>query len=361
MSARRRATHVAVRLRPRVDEVARRYGASAKVAEIPPGPPVLATLTAEVYGPTPEARRAAAEVVRSVFDSVPGVVDVDWSLRAEHSELHLSAVPDAAAIAGLAPAEVAQAMTAVGGVPAGTLHDPRAADPVGIVVRFAAADRAGSEAVRNLRLPTRAGTLVPATAVAVLEERAAPQPIYRKDLKPVVYVTADVARELESPAYAMLAMEDRLAEGGDRDHLGRPGRAHRAGEPQLGRRVADHLRGVPRPRHRVRGGAGADLPAGGRLVPVLPDPAGHHGADPAHACRHPSGPLAQRRLLHRDLDDRDDRPRRDHRPQLDPAGGLHRAGPCPRRADLQRRWSRPARSGPDRSCSPRPPWWSAVR
>jgi len=139
---------------------------------------------------------------------------VDWSLRAEHSELHLSAVPDAAAIAGLAPAEVAQAMTAVGGVPAGALHDPRAADPVGIVVRFAAADRAGSEAVRNLRLPTRAGTLVPATAVAVLEERAAPQPIYRKDLKPVVYVTADVARELESPAYAMLEMEGRLAKAG---------------------------------------------------------------------------------------------------------------------------------------------------
>jgi multidrug efflux pump subunit AcrB len=205
---------VAVRLRPLVDEVARRYGASAKVAEIPPGPPVLATLTAEVYGPTAEARRAAATAVRGVFDSVPGVVDVDWSLRAEHPELRLSAVPDAAALAGLTPAEMARAMTAVGGVPAGTLHDPRAADPVDIVVRYAAADRAGSEAVRNLRLPTRAGTLVPATSVALLEEQAAPQPVYRKDLKPVVYVTGDVARELESPAYAMLAMEDRLAAAG---------------------------------------------------------------------------------------------------------------------------------------------------
>jgi multidrug efflux pump subunit AcrB len=205
---------VAVRLRPLVEEVARRYGASAKVAEIPPGPPVLATLTAEVYGPTPEARRAAAERVRSIFDSVPGVVDLDWSLRAEHTELHLAPVPDAAALAGLAPAEVARVMTAVGGVTAGTLHDPVAADPVSIVVRFAAVDRAGSEAVRSLRLPTRTGALVPATAVAVLEERGAPQPVYRKDLKPVVYVTADVARELESPAYAMLAMEDALAAAG---------------------------------------------------------------------------------------------------------------------------------------------------
>ncbi|HEX6106846.1 MAG TPA: efflux RND transporter permease subunit, partial [Gemmatimonadales bacterium] len=205
---------VAVRLRPVVEEVARRYGASAKVAEIPPGPPVLATLTAEIYGPTPEARRAAAQRVRGIFDSVPGVVDVDWTLRADHSEMHLAAMPDAAALVGLSPAEVARAMTAVGGAPAGTLHDPVAADPVDIVVRYAAVDRAGSEAVRSLRLPTRTGALVPATAVAVLEERPAPEPIHRKDLKPVVYVTADVARELESPAYAMLAMEDHLADAG---------------------------------------------------------------------------------------------------------------------------------------------------
>ncbi|HEX6670294.1 MAG TPA: efflux RND transporter permease subunit [Gemmatimonadales bacterium] len=205
---------VAVRLRPLVEEVARRYGASAKVAEIPPGPPVLATLTAEIYGPTPEARRSAAERVRAIFDSVPGVVDVDWSLRAERPELRLTTLTDAAALAGLGPAEVARAMAVVGGVTAGTLRDPTAADPVDIVVRYADADRAGSEAVQSLRLPTRSGGLVPATAVARLEEHPAPQPLHRKDLKPVVYVTADVARELESPAYAMLAMEEELARAG---------------------------------------------------------------------------------------------------------------------------------------------------
>jgi multidrug efflux pump subunit AcrB len=105
-------------------------------------------------------------------------------------------------------------MAVVGGVTAGTLRDPTAADPVDIVVRYADADRAGSEAVRSLRLPTRSGGLVPATAVAMLEEHPAPQPLHRKDLKPVVYVTADVARELESPAYAMLAMEEELARAG---------------------------------------------------------------------------------------------------------------------------------------------------
>jgi len=205
---------VAVRLRPLVDAIARRYGASAKVAEIPPGPPVLATLTAEVYGPTAQARQQAAERVRAVFDSLPGVVDVDWSLRAAHPEFHLRASPDAAALAALSSAEIAQATAAAGGLSAGTLHDPRAADPVPIVVRLAAADRSGPDALRGLPLPTRGGRLLPAASVAVLDEQPAAQAVYRKDLKPVIYVTGDVARELESPTYAMLAMEDRLAAAG---------------------------------------------------------------------------------------------------------------------------------------------------
>jgi multidrug efflux pump subunit AcrB len=211
---RREQSHaVAVRLRPAVEEVARRYGASAKVAEIPPGPPVLATLTAEVYGPSPEARREAAGRIRGVFDSLPGVVDVDWSLEADRPELHFTPAPDAAALVGLTTADLARSLSAVGGVTAGALHDRRAAEAVPIVVRLAAADRAGAVAVGSIRVPAPGG-LLPASAVATLAERPAPQAIHRKDLKPVVYVTAEVARELESPAYAMLAMERSLAAAG---------------------------------------------------------------------------------------------------------------------------------------------------
>ena len=211
---RREQSHaVAVRLRPAVDSVARRYGASAKVAEIPPGPPVLATLTAEVYGPTHLARRTAAERIRAVFDSLPGVVDVDWSLEADRPELHFAPVPDAAAPLGLGTAELARSLAAVGGVAAGKLHDPRAAEAVPIVIRLAAGDRAGALALGSVRVPSAAG-LVPATALATLTERPAPHALHRKDLRPVVYVSADVARELESPAYAMLAMEPALAAAG---------------------------------------------------------------------------------------------------------------------------------------------------
>ena len=211
---RREQSHAAaVRLRPAVDSVARRYGASAKVAEIPPGPPVLATLTAEVYGPTHQARTTAAERIRAVFDSLPGVVDVDWSLEAERPELHFAPVPDAAEPLGLGTTDLARALAAVGGVTAGTLHDPRAAEAVPIVVRLAATDRAGALAISSMRVPSAAG-LVPATTLATLTERPASHAIHRKDLRPVVYVSADVAGELESPAYAMLAMEPALAAAG---------------------------------------------------------------------------------------------------------------------------------------------------
>ena len=153
------------------------------------------------------------------------------------------------------------------------------------MVRFAAADRAGSEAVRNLRLPTRAGTLVPATSVAVLEERAAPQPIYRKDLKPVVYVTGDVARELESPAYAMLEMEDRLAKAGIATTW--------SGPAELTEQVSLNWDGEWRITYEVFRDLGIAFAAVLVLIYLLvvawfqsyPDPAGHHGADPAHPRR----------------------------------------------------------------------------
>jgi multidrug efflux pump subunit AcrB len=205
---------IAVRLRPQVAEIAHRYDASAKVAEIPPGPPVLATLTAEVYGPTDSARRSAADAVRAVFDSTRGVVDVDWSLDAPHQELGLVARPEYAALSGLATQDVARSLAAAGGTQAGTLHDARSADPVPIVVRLAPENRSGTAALMNLRLPAPSGGMLPVSAVASFEERPAPSPIFRKDLKPVVYVTGDVARELESPAYAMMAMGGPLAAAG---------------------------------------------------------------------------------------------------------------------------------------------------
>jgi multidrug efflux pump subunit AcrB len=203
---------VALRMRPVVDSLARAYGASVKVAEIPPGPPVQATLVAEVYGPTYETQIDAARRVREVFESTAGVVDVDWSVEAPHAVLRAELAQAEMVHAGTSATDVAHTVSAsMGGAAAGLLRDPHAAEPVPIRVALpdsltGSIHELGAVPVGTASGARRLGTL------ARLDSSWAPTPIFRKNLKPVVYVTADVAGELESPVYAMLAMSDPLTE-----------------------------------------------------------------------------------------------------------------------------------------------------
>ena len=202
---------VALRLRPVVDSLARRYGAAVKVAEIPPGPPVQATLTAEIYGPGYAAQIAAADSVRSVFRRTPGVVDVDWSVEAPHAEVRAAVAEAEAAGAGTSPRDVAQGIAAaMGGATAGLLHDDQAAEVVPIRLDLAPEARGSVGDLTALPVATRSGVRRLGT-LAALDSAPAPTPIFHKNLRPVVYVTGDVAGRLESPVYAMLAMGDSLA------------------------------------------------------------------------------------------------------------------------------------------------------
>jgi len=203
---------IALRLRPAVDSVARLYGASVKLAEIPPGPPVMATLTAEIYGPTHEEQRRVAEAVKGVFESVDGVVDVDWTVAAEHTQIRAAISQAEALRAGATPQQIAQSVAAsLGGAQIGILHDETAAEAVPI--RLQLADSASSTVFDfgavPLATPRGARRL---ETLAELDSVQAPQPIFHKNLRPVVYVTADVAGVLESPAYAMIEMGSLLEE-----------------------------------------------------------------------------------------------------------------------------------------------------
>ncbi len=208
----RPASHaVALRLRPAVDSVARRYGAAVKLAEIPPGPPVQSTLTAEIYGPDYATQIAAAERVRDVFRATPGVVDVDWSAAAPHAEVDAAVGQAEAARAGTNPRDVAQTIAAaMGGATVGLLHDDAAAEPVAIRLELPQVTRGSVGDLEELPVATPRGARALGT-LASLDSAPAPQPIFHKNLRPVVYVTGDVAGRLESPAYAMLAMGDSLA------------------------------------------------------------------------------------------------------------------------------------------------------
>ncbi len=208
--ARREQSHaIAKRLRSRLDPVAERLGAQIQVVEVPPGPPVLQTIVAEVYGPDANRRLDLARTMRSTFERTPGVVDVDWYVESRQPKWRLEVDGDKAAAAGLSAAQIATVVSMAGaGAPAGLLHDPRAREEVPIVLRLPRALRGSLDAVRSLRLGGQESVAVGelTRTVASVEE----QSLYHKNLQPVTYVTADVAGQIESPVYAILQMNRAL-------------------------------------------------------------------------------------------------------------------------------------------------------
>ena len=208
---RHRQSHaIALAVRPAVDSIARRYGARAKIAEIPPGPPVLSTVVAEVYAADDSTRLAAAERVLSVFEATPGVVDVDWSVEAPESRLDLRVDRDRVADLGASVAQVTQTLAlALSGTPAGRLVNPTAREPVAIVPRFDLAERSSLEALLAVPIGTALGP-VPLGRFVTVDSTVREGTRFRKNLRPVIYVTGDVGGLIESPVYAIMAMNAAL-------------------------------------------------------------------------------------------------------------------------------------------------------
>ncbi len=206
---------IALRLRAKIDSVARLFDAAVKVAEIPPGPPVQATLVAEIYGPTHEEQIEAARRVREVFIATDGVVDVDWSAAAPHAQVRATVTQAEAILAGTSPRDIAQTIAAsLGRATIGLLHDDEAAEPVRIRAQIADSVIASARDLAAMPISTAAGSRRLGT-LATIDTVPAPGPIFHKNLKRVVYVTADVAGRLESPVYAMIEMGPALDALGD--------------------------------------------------------------------------------------------------------------------------------------------------
>jgi multidrug efflux pump subunit AcrB len=201
---------VAGRIRERLAPIAKQFGATIQVAELPPGPPVMQTLVAEIYGPDPMRRNDVGAQIKSIFEQTPGVVDTDWSVEAPHKKIALPVDGEKAAAAGLSPAAVAAVVRMAGsGESAGLLHDERAREDVPIVIRLPRAGRT-LEAVQSIRLrgirPVAIGELTRAVATP------AEMSVYHKNLQPVTYITADLAGEKGSPVYAILQMNKAIGQ-----------------------------------------------------------------------------------------------------------------------------------------------------
>jgi multidrug efflux pump subunit AcrB len=199
------------RVRPRLQRIAAPSRARIKVAEVPPGPPVLQTLVAEVYGDDRAAQLEVARRVLGIFEQTPGVVDVDWHVEDPQPGYRFVVDKEKAALHGISTGEIVDAMrVALGGASRGLAHLPAEKEDVPIVVRFPRDQRSGVAALGALKLKGTSGGLVPLSELARVEETVQPPFIYRKNLERVVYVTGDVAGQEESPVYAILRMNRQL-------------------------------------------------------------------------------------------------------------------------------------------------------
>jgi multidrug efflux pump subunit AcrB len=202
---------IATRLRPELQKIGARFGANVKVVEVPPGPPVLAPIVAEIYGPEAEGRREVAKAVRSVFAQTPGVVDVDDSTSAAAPRRVLLVDRRKAALLGVSQQAIVSTLrTGLAGDAATYLHD-QTKYPAAALLQLPADRQGDLEGLLRLGVRGAAGQIVPIRELVTVSDTQREQPAYHKDLLPVDYVVGDMAGAVDSPLYGMFGMRSRLA------------------------------------------------------------------------------------------------------------------------------------------------------
>jgi multidrug efflux pump subunit AcrB len=191
--------------------VAKRHGADLKVTEVPPGPPVLSTMVAEIYGPEMEKRIGLAGQVRKIFEETPGVVDVDWLVEDEAPKVELVVDREKATRAGVTPEVVTRTLrVALNGADAGLLRDESSRNPVPIVFRLDRSQRSSLDGLLQVAVHGGTGRLVPLRELVTVKSTRAERFIYHKNLQPVTYVLAEMAGVAEAPVYGILDMGARI-------------------------------------------------------------------------------------------------------------------------------------------------------
>lgn len=206
---------IAKRIRPMVEAIAKKYGVSAAVAEVPPGPPVLQTLVAEIYGPNQESRESLAKVVKEILEKSDGIVDVDWYYETPQRKIEFVIDKEKAALNGISQYDITQALQlATTGFPVDLLHIPTEEEDVQIVLELPRNIRSRTEDLLNLKVRSATrpqAPLVPVRELVTIKEKETVPYRYHKNLKPVIYITADVSGGSESPAYSIFAINEELA------------------------------------------------------------------------------------------------------------------------------------------------------
>ena len=204
---------IAKLMRPVIQKIASKYNANVKLVEVPPGPPVLSTIVAEVYGPDYDEQIKVAKSVQDILRNTDDVVDIDLMVEDDQTEYLFEINKEKAMLYGVAPQQITYTMNmALSDRAITNLYDVDAVNQVGLVLALAEKEKSTVSDISQLKIKSKNGNMVPIADLVDIKQTVAAKSIYRKNQKRVVYVMADMAGELESPAYAILGMEEKLKE-----------------------------------------------------------------------------------------------------------------------------------------------------
>lgn len=204
---------IATSVRADLQAIGKKYNANVKIVEVPPGPPVMSTIAAEIYGPDYDQQIAVAKQVKDILTATDNVVDVDWSVEDAQTEYKFEVDKDKAMKLGIPNAQVVQNMrAALSGMPVGILHQPSSVNQVGIVLQLSEKEKSSIEDVLSMKVVNQQGMAIPVSDLVKVTKGEKEKSIHRKDQKRVVYILTEVAGSLESPIYPITEVSDKLSQ-----------------------------------------------------------------------------------------------------------------------------------------------------
>lgn len=204
---------IAKSMRKAIQQIGKKFKANIKLVEVPPGPPVLSTIVAEVYGPDYEKQIEVANSIQNILKNTDDVVDIDWMVEDNQTEYEFIINKEKAMLYGITPQQIVYTMNmALSNNSITNLYDETSSAETGIILALDEKEKSSYQDISQLKIKSNLGTMISISDLVEIKENNSPKSIYRKNQKRVVYVMADMAGELESPAYAILGMENKLKE-----------------------------------------------------------------------------------------------------------------------------------------------------
>jgi len=211
---RKRSSHeIARSVRDELAAIGQEFGASVKIAEVPPGPPVMSPIVAEIYGPDYEEQKLLGKRLEAMFHGTPDIVDIDSSVEADATRFIVEVDRQRAALLGVPQQRVAAILQmALNGEDVTYVHQARERYPIPVRLDLPVSSKADLDALLALEVRSQGGQRVPISEIANVREVGWDDAVYHKDLLPVVFVTADMAGRLDSPLYGMFELSGQIDE-----------------------------------------------------------------------------------------------------------------------------------------------------